>query len=41
MGLRHPEVGDTRELDGKRKVLGWLAILIFILCFSPQPFVFS
>ena len=41
MGVRHPEVTETQELDGKRKVIGWLAILIFILCFSPRPFVFS
>jgi membrane-associated protease RseP (regulator of RpoE activity) len=41
MGLRHPEVREGSELDGKRKVLGWIAILIFILCFSPQPFIFK
>lgn len=41
MGLRHPEVGDGQVLDTKRKMLGWLAILIFALCFSPQPFIFK
>lgn len=41
MGLSHPEVSGVKQLDRKRKVLGWLAILIFILCFSPQPFVFK
>ena len=41
MGIRHPEVSDVEELDGKRKVIGWLAILIFALCFSPKPFIFS
>ncbi len=41
MGLKHPEVTGTKPMDWKRKALGWIAILIFILCFSPQPFVFK
>jgi len=38
MGIRHPEVTGSIPVDTKRKVLGWLALLIFVLCFSPQPF---
>lgn len=41
LGTVHPEVSDTKPLDTKRKVIGWLAILIFALCFSPRPFIFS
>ena len=41
MGIRHPEVSGFRKLDTKRQWMGWLAILIFILCFTPQPFVFT
>ncbi|MBN7811879.1 site-2 protease family protein [Algoriphagus sp. H41] len=41
MGLKHPEVSGLRELDWKRKCVGWLAILIFAICFSPKPFIFS
>jgi len=41
MGVRHPEVSGLRELDGRRKVIGWIAILIFALCFSPKPFIFA
>lgn len=41
MGTSHPEVTGFRTLDTKRKVLGWLAILIFLLCFSPKPFIFT
>lgn len=41
MGLEHPEVSGTKEMNGKRKVLAWLAILIFLLCFTPQPFIFD
>ncbi|SDD05092.1 Peptidase family M50 [Algoriphagus faecimaris] len=41
MGVRHPEVSGFKPLDRKRKIIGWLALLIFILCFSPQPFIFE
>ncbi|MEK0442581.1 MAG: hypothetical protein RL403_1559 [Bacteroidota bacterium] len=38
MGLVHPEVVGFQAVNSKKKVLGWIALLIFILCFSPQPF---
>ncbi|MCS5489080.1 site-2 protease family protein [Algoriphagus limi] len=41
MGIRHPEVSGSKPLDSKRQLIGWLAILIFALCFSPQPFIFK
>lgn len=41
MGIKHPEVSGFKEIDTKRKVLAWIAILVFISCFSPQPFIFS
>ncbi|SFB02420.1 site-2 protease family protein [Algoriphagus aquimarinus] len=41
MGVRHPEVSGFHELDTKRKALGILAIVVFILCFSPEPFIFA
>lgn len=41
MGLVHPEVAGLQAVDSKRKVLGWIALVIFILCFSPQPFQMS
>ncbi|WP_111671068.1 site-2 protease family protein [Algoriphagus litoralis] len=41
MGLRHPEVSGLRPLDTKRKIIGWLAILLFALCFTPRPFILS
>ena len=37
MGVQHPEPADNEPLDFRRKLLGWLAILIFILCFTPAP----
>lgn len=39
MGLQHPDVSGFKTLDAKRQVIGWLAILIFLLCFTPQPFM--
>jgi membrane-associated protease RseP (regulator of RpoE activity) len=41
MGINHPEVSGFRKLDKKRQAIGWLAIIIFILCFSPRPFIFE
>lgn len=38
-GVRHPEPIDMEtELDGKRKVLAVIILLIFILSFTPVPF---
>jgi hypothetical protein len=39
LGVYHPEVVDNRPLDTKRKIIGWIAIAVFILSFSPQPFI--
>ena len=36
--LKHPPtLDDSTELTGNRKILGWLAIVIFILTFIPIP----
>lgn len=39
IGVYHPRVSDNTALDFNRKILGWIAIIIFIICFSPQPFI--
>lgn len=36
--LDHPPIHDDTPLDHKRKIIGWLAILIFIIAFTPIPF---
>jgi membrane-associated protease RseP (regulator of RpoE activity) len=41
LGVYHPETEHDEPLDTKRKLLGWLALIIFILCFSPKPFIFG
>jgi membrane-associated protease RseP (regulator of RpoE activity) len=37
MRIRHPEPLDNSPLDFKRKVVAFLTLLIFILCFTPFP----
>lgn len=39
IGVDHPPVYDDRPLSLGRKIIGWLALVIFILCFSPKPLV--
>lgn len=39
LGVFHPPVLHNKPLDWKRKVLGWLALVIFVLSFSPQVFI--
>ena len=38
-GFRHPApLDDFTPLDGKRKILGGIAFLVFLLSFTPIPF---
>jgi len=37
IGVHHPPAEIEEPLDGKRIVLGWLMLIIFVLCFSPSP----
>ena len=42
IGLRHPPtLYDSIPLSGERRYLGWLCIVIFVLCFIPLPFYFG
>lgn len=41
LGVYHPQAPIDEPLDLKRKILGWLAFIIFILCFSPTPLIIS
>jgi membrane-associated protease RseP (regulator of RpoE activity) len=41
IGLRHPPIFEDERLDGKRKALAAVALLIFILCFTPAPLVIA
>lgn len=37
VGLDHPPATVEHRVDRPRQILGWVAIVIFILCFSPAP----
>jgi len=38
IGLEHrPPLDDVTPLNGSRKLLGWLAMVILVLCFIPVP----
>jgi hypothetical protein len=35
--VRHPQAEDTTPLDRTRRLVAWLTLLVFILCFLPFP----
>lgn len=37
VGVEHPPVDIEEKLSPGRRVIGWLSMLIFILCISPNP----
>lgn len=37
LGVYHPPTVDTRPLGAVRMLLGWLAMVIFVICFIPYP----
>ncbi len=37
IGIDHPPSEIEKPLDTNRVMLGWIALIIFILCFSPAP----
>jgi hypothetical protein len=39
LGVYHPKVIDNRPLDTKRMVIGVIAIIVFIISFSPRPLI--
>jgi len=41
LGIQHPVAPEDSPLSKNRSVLGWITLVIFILCISPQPFQIS
>jgi membrane-associated protease RseP (regulator of RpoE activity) len=41
IGLRHPPIFENEKLDSKRKILAAIALLIFLLSFTPAPLVLA
>jgi len=39
IGIQHPTSEIEEPLDGKRVILGWLAVLVFVISYSPAPFM--
>ncbi len=39
LGVAHPDTEEDEPLTIGRQVLGWLALLVFVLCASPRPFI--
>ena len=37
IGIKHPPSEIEEPLDTKRIILGWIALFIFAICFSPAP----
>jgi membrane-associated protease RseP (regulator of RpoE activity) len=37
VGVEHPRSEIEQPLDPRRTLLGWIALVVFILCFSPAP----
>lgn len=37
IGVPHPPAEIEEPLNTNRKILGWIAVLVFIICFSPAP----
>jgi membrane-associated protease RseP (regulator of RpoE activity) len=40
LGVYHPPALYDQPLDLRRQVLGWFALVVFILCFTPEPLTF-
>lgn len=41
IGVHHPPTEIEEPLSPGRQILGWICLLIFILCFSPQPLILN
>jgi hypothetical protein len=37
--MRHPVLFDPLPLDRRRRWMGAIALAIFLLCFTPAPFI--
>lgn len=40
LGVYHPPAYYNEPLSFRRQLLGWIALFVFIISFSPRPFVF-
>jgi Zn-dependent protease len=38
VGRRHPSIYDAADMGPERRRLGWIALAVFLICFSYAPF---
>ncbi|HYI77652.1 MAG TPA: site-2 protease family protein [Chryseolinea sp.] len=41
IGIQHPPSEIQEPLDTKRIILGWLSLIIFVICFTPAPLMIT
>ncbi|WP_223241486.1 site-2 protease family protein [Flammeovirga sp. EKP202] len=41
IGLHHPPALYNKGVDTKRKIVGIITLIVFILCFTPTPFIMN
>jgi len=41
LGIYHPPALINEPLSTERRILGWIALIVFIISFSPMPFVLT
>jgi membrane-associated protease RseP (regulator of RpoE activity) len=41
IGIQHPPSEIEEPLDTKRIIIGWLSLIIFVICFSPAPLIIT
>jgi len=41
LGVYHPLAIEDQPLDSNRRILGWISLIVFLISFSPQPFIFD
>jgi len=41
LGVYHPTAIEDTPLDNNRQILGWISLLVFLISFSPQPFIYD
>ncbi len=41
LGIYHPPALINEPLSMERKILGWIALIVFVISFSPMPFVLT
>ncbi len=41
LGIDHPKATIDKPLDLKRKIIGWIGLIVFVISFTPRPLYFE